>query len=53
MKDAGSLKLIQRGDKIFPVTNSELQDMKKNKVFPKTRPREQKTSDTYDKLFGR
>lgn len=52
-KGAGNIKLIHRGDKIFPVTSSELSDMVKNKAFPKTRPREVKSSGTYEALFGR
>lgn len=41
-KGAGSLSLIHRGDKIFPVTAEEMQAMIKNKVFPKSRPKEVK-----------
>lgn len=41
-KKAGNIALIRRGDKIFPVTNEEMQEMIKNKVFPKSRPKEVK-----------
>lgn len=39
-KNAGNISLIRRGDKIFPVTQEEMQEMIKNKVFPKSRPKE-------------
>ena len=44
-KKAGNLALIRRGDKIFPVTEEEMQEMIKNKVFPKSRPKEVQLDD--------
>lgn len=52
-KGAGNIKLIRRGDKIFPVTTAELQDMIKRKAFPKTRPKEVQLDDDMKKLLGR
>ena len=36
---AGRLALIQKGDKIYPVTEEEMESMIANKVFPEERPR--------------
>ena len=44
-KNAGNLSLVRRGDKIFPVTLEEMQQMIKNKVFPKSRPKEVKLDE--------
>ena len=41
-KGAGNLALVHKGDKLFPVTQAEMQTMIKNKVFLKSRPRERK-----------
>ena len=53
-KNAGNLSLVRRGDKIFPVAQDEMQDMIKNKVFPKSRPKEVKLDqDMQDFLKAR
>ena len=52
-KKAGNIKLIHRGDKIYPITNEELSSMIKRKVFPTSRPKEMKLDDEMRKFLGR
>lgn len=53
-KNAGNLSLVRRGDKIFPIAQDEMQAMIKNKVFPKSRPKEVKLDkDLQDFLKAR
>lgn len=40
---AGRLALVQKGDKLYPVTSEELESMIANKVFPEERPRVRKS----------
>ncbi len=51
-KQAGSIANIKRGDKIFPVSASELKKMIDNKEFPKKRPKQIKLSDEQRKFLG-
>ena len=39
-KNAGNINLVRRGDKIYPVTPTELQGLVKRKNFLKSRPKE-------------
>ena len=52
-KNAGNLALVRRGDKIFPVAQDEMQAMIKNKVFPKSRPKETKLDKELQEFLGR
>ena len=52
-KNAGNLSLVHRGDKIFPVTQDEMQGMIKNKVFPKSRPKEVKLDPELEEFLKR
>ena len=52
-KNAGNIKLIHRGDKIYPITNSELKSMISRKIFPKTRPKEIKLDDEMREFLRR
>ena len=52
-KGAGNLSLVKRGDKIFPVAQDEMQEMIKNKVFPKSRPKEVKLDNDLKDFLGR
>ena len=52
-KGAGNIKLIRRGDKIYPISQEELSSLIKRKVFPNTRPRETKLDDDMRKFLGR
>ena len=52
-KNAGNLALVRRGDKIFPVAQDEMQAMIKNKVFPKSRPKETKLDKDLQEFLGR
>ena len=49
----GNLSLVKRGDKIFPVAQDEMQEMIKNKVFPKSRPKEVKLDNDLKDFLGR
>ena len=51
-KDAGSLALVHKGDKIFPVAQDEMQAMIKNKVFINSRPRKSRNPDLEKFLRG-
>ena len=50
-KGAGNLSLVRRGDKIFPVAQDEMQQMIKNKVFPKSRPKEVKLDNDLERFL--
>ena len=50
-KKAGNLALVRRGDKIFPVTQEEMQAMIENKVFPKSRPKEVKLDSDLEEFL--
>ncbi len=50
-KNAGNLSLVRRGDKIFPVTQDEMQAMIKGKVFPKSRPKEVKLDSDMEEFL--
>ena len=52
-KGAGNIKLLHRGDKIYPVTNEELASMIKRKVFPKSRPKEVKLDSDMEEFLRR
>ena len=52
-KNAGNLALVRRGDKIFPVAQDEMQAMIKNKVFPKSRPKEVKLDPELQEFLKR
>ena len=52
-KNAGNLALVRRGDKIFPVAQDEMQAMIKNKVFPKSRPKEVKLDQDLQDFLNR
>lgn len=52
-KKAGNIRLIHRGDKIYPITSSELKSLISRKVFPKTRPQETKLNDDMRRFLGR
>ena len=45
----GRLALVQKGDKLFPVTKEEMEAMVKNKVFPEDRPREKRSRSVLEK----
>ncbi len=51
-KGAGNLKLIRRGDKIFPVNIDEMQSLIKRKAFMKSRPKERKNSDALNYILN-
>ena len=50
-KGAGNVNLIQRGDKIYPATPEELQNLIKRKAFPKNRPKELKKDDDLENFI--
>lgn len=52
-KNAGNIKLIHRGDKIYPITNEEMKSMISRKVFPKTRPKEIKLDRELEEFLRR
>ena len=52
-KGAGTLANVRRGDKIFPVTQDEMQAMIKEKVFPKSRPKEVKLDPELEEFLKR
>lgn len=52
-KGAGNIKLIHRGDKIYPITNEEFSSMVKRKVFPKSRPKEVKLDREMEEFLRR
>ena len=52
-KKTGSLSLIRKGDKIFPVDKTEMQAMIDNKVFSTTRPRSGNIDDELQRLRGK
>ena len=52
-KKTGSLSLIRKGDKIFPVDKTEMQAMIDNKVFSTTRPRSSNIDDELQRLRGK
>lgn len=52
-KGAGNIKLIRRGDKIYPITKDELQSMIKRKAFPKARPKEIKLDKDLEDFLKR
>ena len=52
-KNAGKLSLIRTGDKLFPVTQDEMEAMIKNKVFIKSRPKSSTKNSEREKLRRR
>lgn len=50
-KKAGSLANIKRGDKIYPVTQTEMKDMIQRKAFPAKRPKEVKLTEEEKKFL--
>ena len=52
-KKAGNINLIHRGDKIYPITKDELKSLINRKVFPKTRPKEEKLNEEMRRFLGR
>ena len=52
-KGAGNLSLVRKGDKIFPVAQDEMQQMIKEKVFPKSRPKEVKLDSDLEEFLKR
>ena len=52
-KGAGSIKLIRRGDKIYPITSEELKSLVSRKAFPKTRPKEVKLDSDMEDFLRR
>ncbi|MDR1472915.1 MAG: hypothetical protein LBS75_10380 [Synergistaceae bacterium] len=45
-------KLIERGDKVSPISASEAKRMVSNKEFPKSRPAKRASEDTFNALIG-